>query len=176
MYLGIGKHAFLLQLLHYKIFSLDVTFLQHTSQEMKYQPELSMSMFIVEGFFFLTSLSESHIFFVISLMVLLLMFISSRIVTCGLNCFGICTIGWLFSTSLLYYIKILDKALTDLWIQQSQECPNQYKPLFHISLLRLRNQLYPLVKSTWWTNWWNLLQTSPSLLLAMEISKINIFP
>ena len=27
---------------------------------------------------------------------------------------------------------IQNKALTNLWIQQSQECPNQYKPLFHL--------------------------------------------
>ena len=39
--------------------------------------------------FFLTLLSKYHIIFVISLMVLLLMFISSWIVTCDLNCFGI---------------------------------------------------------------------------------------
>ena len=38
---------FFLQLSHHKKFSLDFTFLRHTSQEMKYQPELSMSMFII---------------------------------------------------------------------------------------------------------------------------------
>ena len=49
-------------------------------------------MLLFKVFFFLTSLPESHIIFVISLMVLLLMFISSSIVNCGLNCFGICIV------------------------------------------------------------------------------------
>ena len=105
-------------------------------------------MLLLKVYFFLTSLTESHIIFLISLMVLLLMFISSSIVTCGLNCLGICTIGWLFSTSLHKDIRhsiveivnilkmwIQNKALIDLWIQQSQECPNQYKLLFHLLMI-----------------------------------------
>ena len=47
VYLGIRKHVFLLQLLHHKNLSLDFTLLRHTSQEIKYQPELSISMFII---------------------------------------------------------------------------------------------------------------------------------
>ena len=47
VYLGIGKHAFLLQLSHHKNSSLDFTFLRHTLQQIIYQPELSILMFII---------------------------------------------------------------------------------------------------------------------------------
>ena len=123
-------------------------------------------MLLFKVFFFLTSLPESHITFVISLMVLLLMFVSSWIVTCGLNCFGICTIGWLFSTNLLYYIKILAIVLSTISYTLLQ-CTRFIKKKIQLSIINLYmwyNNEYTDVYMTLYNLAFNLKCSGPFFL------------